>query len=180
MHASTASLHACHCVRARMPGHGCTNPRASLHACHGIRARMPWPRCTNARRSCIHAAASLVDEKAEHPRRCALSSKNRQAAWQKRRFRVLPFKGRRCGRQPRTAAALPQKGGKTVMSGFKTTKSTLQRRARGLITGTQKHLANETLAFNGAKFTAPALIQLLQQLIDVITRSRRCKGRMEG
>ncbi len=62
------------------------------------------------------------------------------------------------------------------MSGFKPTKSTLQQRARGLITGTQKHLANETLAFNGATFAAPALIQLLQQLIDVVTRSDAAKA----
>ena len=62
------------------------------------------------------------------------------------------------------------------MSGFKPTKSTLQQRARGLITGTQKHLANETLSFNGATFAAPALIQLLQQLIDVVTRSDAAKA----
>jgi hypothetical protein len=65
----------------------------------------------------------------------------------------------------------PPERRKTVMSGANPTKSTLQQRARGLITGTQKHLANETLAFNGATFAAPALIQLLQQLIDVVTRS---------
>jgi hypothetical protein len=57
------------------------------------------------------------------------------------------------------------------MSGTKPTKSNLQQRARGLITGTQKHLSNETLAFNGVTFAAPALVQLLQQLIDVVTRS---------
>jgi hypothetical protein len=62
------------------------------------------------------------------------------------------------------------------MSGPNPTKSTLQQRARGLITGTQKHLANETLAFNGATFAAAALIQLLQQLIDVVTRSDAAKA----
>jgi hypothetical protein len=62
------------------------------------------------------------------------------------------------------------------MSGLTPTKITLQQRARGLITGTQKHLANETLAFNGATFAAPALIQLLQQLIDVVTRSDAAKA----
>jgi hypothetical protein len=62
------------------------------------------------------------------------------------------------------------------MSGLNPTKSTLQRRARDLIAGTQKHLANETLASNGATFAAPALIQLLQQLIDVVTRSDTAKS----
>jgi hypothetical protein len=70
----------------------------------------------------------------------------------------------------------PPERRKTVMSGANPTKSTLQQRARGLITGTQKHLANETLAFNGATFAAPALIQLLQQLIDVVTRSDAAKA----
>jgi hypothetical protein len=62
------------------------------------------------------------------------------------------------------------------MSGFRPTKSALQQQARGLITGTQKHLANETLAFNGARFATQALIQVLQELIDVVTRSDAAKA----
>ena len=52
----------------------------------------------------------------------------------------------------------------------------MQQQARGLITGTQKHLANETLAFNGARFATQALIQVLQELIDVVTRSSSRAG----
>jgi hypothetical protein len=62
------------------------------------------------------------------------------------------------------------------MSGLKPTKTTLQQRARGLIAGTQKHLLNETLLFNGATFVPTALIQLLQQLIDVIPRADAAKA----
>jgi hypothetical protein len=79
------------------------------------------------------------------------------------------------GRGRSTAAASPGKE-KDAMSGTKPTKSNLQQRARGLITGTQKHLSNETLAFNGVTFAAPALVQLLQQLIDVVTRSDTAKA----
>jgi hypothetical protein len=62
------------------------------------------------------------------------------------------------------------------MSGIRPTKTTLQQRARGLIAGTQKHLSNETLSFNGATFEPTALTQLFQQLIDALVRADAVKA----
>jgi hypothetical protein len=59
----------------------------------------------------------------------------------------------------------------------KPTKTSLQQRARDLIAGTQKHLANETLAFDGATYTAAALVQLLQKLVDAIAAADAARAR---
>jgi hypothetical protein len=102
-----ACVHACPGIDARIDGFAACTPRraspdagprrtsalASVHGC---------PACMQSRLAIVRNAGPRARPKRqEHPRRCVLSSKNRHARWQKRRFRVLPFKGRRCGRQPR-------------------------------------------------------------------------------
>jgi hypothetical protein len=63
-----------------------------------------------------------------------------------------------------------------VMSGTTVTRATLEQRIRGLIAGTQKHSPNGSLTFDGATYTAAALVQLLQGLRDTLGATDTAKA----
>jgi hypothetical protein len=113
---STASVHEYPGTRPVVPGYSCMGAAvlvhratASLHAYRGTRVPVPRQPRIDARRrrtSAQKEGPKTLDDSPPY----ALSSKNRHASWQKRVSRVLPFKGRRGGRQPRTGVGVrPQR-----------------------------------------------------------------------
>ena len=62
------------------------------------------------------------------------------------------------------------------MNAHNTTKVTLEQCLRNLIAGTQKHLPSGSLTLAGSPFTAQALIQELQSLVDALTATDKSKA----
>jgi len=62
------------------------------------------------------------------------------------------------------------------MNAHNTTKVTMEQCLRNLIAGTQKHPPSGSLTLAGSPFTAQALIQELQSLVDALTTTDKAKA----
>jgi hypothetical protein len=65
------------------------------------------------------------------------------------------------------------------MSGNTVTKTSLSKRVRGLIAGTQKHTPSGSLTIGSEKYEAPALVQLLQGLADSLDEADAARSRWQ-
>jgi hypothetical protein len=65
------------------------------------------------------------------------------------------------------------------MSGNKVTKSSLSKRIRDLVAGTQKHTPNGSLTLGNVTYAAPALVQLLQGLADALDATDAARARWQ-
>ena len=63
-----------------------------------------------------------------------------------------------------------------MSSTVKTDKASALASARALVAGTQKHTPNGSLTFGNATYTADALVQLLQGLIDALTADETARA----
>jgi hypothetical protein len=65
------------------------------------------------------------------------------------------------------------------MSRYNVTKSSLSKRIRDLIAGTQKHTPNGSLTLGNVTYAAPALVQLLQGLADALDATDAARARWQ-
>jgi hypothetical protein len=65
------------------------------------------------------------------------------------------------------------------MSTYKATKTSLSKRIRDLIAGTQKHTPNGSLTLGNVTYAAPALVQLLQGLADALDATDAARARWQ-
>ena len=65
------------------------------------------------------------------------------------------------------------------MSGNTVTKTSLSKRVRGLVAGTQKHIPTGPLTVGSATYEAPALVQLFQGLADALDATDAARARWQ-